>query len=178
MAKRLFLGLELPEVSRQTLAELDPHISGLRWLPSEQLHLTMSFLGDVEPEAQERLGEVLNPVRVPSFFLPIEGVGAFGGNRPTVVWAGVGNGHPHLSALHKHLQDAVLRAGLEADLRPFHPHITLARAKNVARSTLKPFLIKYAETEFDFWKVTGFALFSSNLTSEGAQYTVELRREF
>ena len=176
MSKRLFVGLELPTVCQTDLAELDPHIRGLRWLRAEQMHLTMSFLGDVAADGEERLRDALAAVRVPPFFLPIKGVGAFGGARPSVVWAGVGKGHPHLFALHKHVQDAVLHAGLEADLRPFHPHITLGRAKGVSRQALLPFLRKFAETEFGLWKVTDFVLFSSVLAPEGSTYTVELRQ--
>jgi len=160
------------------LAGLDPKIKGLRWLPATQIHLTMSFIGRVEAVEAERLRERLVAVQVPPFFLPVKGIGIFGGARPTVVWAGVGKGHPHLFALHQHIQDAVLQAGLEPDLKPFHPHITIGRPKNVSRSVLLPFLRRHAETEFDFWKVTGFALFSSRLSEEGATYTVEMRCEF
>ena len=160
------------------LAGLDPRIRGVRWLPAEQLHLTMSFLGRLESEQEETLRTALARVRVAPFFLPIQGVGTFGGERPSIVWAGVGKGHPHLFALHKRIQDAVLQAGLEPDLRPFHPHITLGRAKNVPRHAVRPFLLRYEETEFDLWKVTAFVLYSSVLSPEGAAYTVELRREF
>jgi 2'-5' RNA ligase len=176
VSKRLFIGLELPESIRAELARLDPRVKGLRWLPAEQLHLTMSFLGEVDAASEERLRESLAPIHVPPFFLPVTGVGAFGGERPSVVWAGVGKGHPHLFALHKHIQDAVLRAGLEADLRPFHPHITLGRARDVSRAALKPFLRQYSESEFDIWKVTGFALFSSRPGPQGSVYPVEMRR--
>src|SRR6202453_3427498 len=110
------------------LAALDPEIKGLRWLPAEQLHLTMSFLGDVTPEGEERLKEALASVHVPPFFLPVQGVGTLGGSRPSVVWAGGGKGHPHLFALRKHSQDAAVHAGLEARLKPFHPHIPIGRA--------------------------------------------------
>jgi len=178
MFKRLFVGLELPEKCRAELSEIDPHVKGLRWLPAEQLHLTMSFLGDVDAAHEERLRETLAMVQVPPFFLPIAGVGTFGGERPSVVWAGVGKGHPHLFALHQHIQDAVLHAELEPDLKPFHPHITLGRARGLSRAALKPFLHRYAETEFDLWKVTGFALFSSRLSGDSSVYTVEMRREF
>src|SRR6185295_8242261 len=124
---------------------------------------------------EERLRETLSAVRVPAaFFLPVIGVGVFGGDWPKVVWAGVGKGHPHLFALHQHLQDAVLQAGLEADLKPFHPHITLGRLKGVSRAALKPFLRKYAETEFGLWKVADFVLFSSILAPEGSTYKVEM----
>ena len=177
MTKRLFIGLELPASCQAELAALDPHIKGLRWLPAAQIHLTMSFVGDVAPPGGERLREALATVSVPPFFLPIRGVGTFGGPHPSVVWAGVGKGHPHLFALHQHLQDAVLRAGLEPDLRPFHPHVTIGRAKGVSRDALKPFVHKYAETEFDFVKITGFVLFSSVLSAEGATHSIEMRQE-
>ena len=110
MAKRLFIALELPESCRAVLASLDPKIKGLRWIPPEQLHATMSFLDRVTQEQEEKLQEALTIVRVPPFFLPIQGVGTFGGSKPTVVWAGLGKAHPHLFALHKHIQDAVLKS--------------------------------------------------------------------
>jgi RNA 2',3'-cyclic 3'-phosphodiesterase len=178
MAKRLFIALEMPESCRETLVALDPHIRGLRWLPLDQLHMTISFIGQVDARAEERLREALGEVRVAPFFLPIRGVGTFGGSRPSVVWAGVGKGHPHLFALHKHIQDAVLRAGLEPDLKPFHPHITLGRANSISRAMLLPFLRRHAETEFGLWKVTGFVMFSSVLSPEGPKHTAEMRWAF
>jgi 2'-5' RNA ligase len=178
MAKRLFIALELPESCRESLAALDPHIRGLRWLPAEELHVTMSFIGHVDATLEEKLRNALGEVQVGAFFLPIQGVGVFGGSRPTVVWAGVGKGHPHLFALHKNVQDAVLHAGLEPDLKPFHPHVTLGRANGVSRSMLRPFLRRHEKTEFGLWKVTGFAMFSSALSHEGSRYTVEMRWAF
>ncbi len=178
MSKRLFIGLELPAAIRGELARLDPHIRGVHWVAEDSLHLTMSFLGDVDAPGEERLRAMLAPVEVPAFFLPVTGVGVFGGERPHTLWGGVGNGHPHLFALHRRIQDAVLSAALEPDLKPFHPHITLARMRGLSRSVLKPFLRRHAETEFGLWKVTGFVLFSSVLAPEGSSYTVEMRREF
>jgi 2'-5' RNA ligase len=178
VTKRLFVGLELPLSTRESLARLDPEIRGVRWLAAEQMHLTMSFLGQADVEREERLRTALAGVRVGTFFLPLEGTGTFGGEHPTIVWAGVGKGHPHLFALHKRIQDELLRAGLEPDLRPFHPHVTLGRAKNVTRQDLKAFLRKFEDTAFDFFPVIGFALFSSALAQEGANYTVEMRVDF
>jgi 2'-5' RNA ligase len=178
MAKRLFIGLELPENTRELLARLDPDIRGVRWIAASQMHLTLSFLGQVEPEREARLIAALQPVSIAPFFLPIEGVGAFGGDFPSVIWAGVGKGHPHLFALHKRIQDAVFQAGFEPDLRAFHPHVTLARAKNVPRHAVRPFLLRYEHTDFDIVRVTGFTLFSSILSPDGSVYSTEFRREF
>jgi len=178
-SKRLFVGLELPSSCKTALLALDPHLSGLRWLPQEQLHLTLSFLGDVEASAEDRLRKALREVRVPPFFLPLRGVGVFNSRgRPSVAWAGVGKGHPHLFALHRRIQDAVLCAGLEANLKPFHPHVTIGRAKGISQQALKPFLRSHAETEFGLVKVTGFELYSSALAAGGATHCVEMRQSF
>ncbi len=161
------------------LLALDPHLNGLRWVPEEQLHLTLSFLGDVETPAEDRLRETLSQVQVPPFFLPLRGLGVFNSRgRPSVVWAGVGRGHPHLFALHQRIQDAVLHAGLEANLKPFHPHVTIGRAKGISRQALQPFLRSHAETEFGLEKMTGFELYSSVLATGGATHRVEMRQEF
>jgi 2'-5' RNA ligase len=178
-SKRLFVGLALPPSCKTTLRALDPHLTGLRWLPEDQLHLTLSFLGDVEAPAQDRLCEALHSVRVPPFFLPLRGVGVFSSRgRPSVVWAGVGKGHPHLFALHQRVQDAVLDAGLEPDLKQFHPHVTIGRAKNLSRQAVQPFIRTHADTELAIVKVTGFELYSSVLAPEGATYQVEMHQEF
>jgi 2'-5' RNA ligase len=178
-SKRLFVGLELPANCKAALFELDPQLPGLRWLPKEQLHLTLSFLGEVEASAEDRLRQALGEVRVPPFFLPLRSMGVFNSrNRPSVLWVGVGKGHPHLFALHQRIQDAVLSVGLEADLKPFHPHVTIGRAKDISGQMLQPFVRRHAETEFGLVKVTGFELYSSLLAAAGATHRLEMHQEF
>ena len=177
MAKRLFIALELPESCRDTLANLNPHVKGSRWLPAEQLHVTMSFIGHLNSTQEERLREALGKVRVPAFFLPIQGVGTFGGAQPSVVWAGLGKDIPICSRSTSTSRTPSCTRDWSRS-KPFHPHITLGRANGVSEATLLPFLRRNAEIEFGLWKVTSFAMFSSVLTSEGAIYTVETRREF
>jgi 2'-5' RNA ligase len=177
--KRLFVGLELPASWQGVLLELDPRVTGLRWLPAAQLHLTLSFLGDVRTDQEAALKDALASVHVPPFFLPLTGIGVFNARgRPSVVWVGVGKGHPHLFALHQRIQDAVLRAGLEPDLKPFHPHVTVGRAKGVSRQAVQPFLRKHMGTEFGMFQVEAFALFSSILAPEGATHRLEMRVSF
>ena len=178
-SKRLFVGLELPASCKTTLLSLDPHLTGLRWVVEEQLHLTLSFLGNVDSLAEDRSREALNEVRVPPFFLPIYGVGVFNvRGQPFVVWAGVGKGHPHLFLLHRRIQDAALHAGLEPDLKPFHPHITIGRAKGISHQAIQPFIRQYAEVDFGMFEVSGFALYSSVLSPAGAIHHLEMRHDF
>jgi 2'-5' RNA ligase len=174
-AKRLFVSIELPKSLRQRLAELDPHLRGVRWIELPQMHLTLSFLGNVSTETQERLMEKLRVISWRSFFLPLIGLGTFPSKGwPKIIWIGVGTGHPHLFQLHKRVQEALLAVGLEPDLRPFHPHVTVARCRDVSPQTLRPFLKSHAEFDAGMIHVESFCLNSSELTPAGSVYTPEL----
>jgi 2'-5' RNA ligase len=175
IGKRLFIAIELSESVKQLLVRLNPKIRGVRWLSAEQMHLTLSFLGLVDASAEEKLRDKLNAIRWSAFFLSVTGVGSFPGKgRPTILWIGVGAGHPHLFQLHKRVQDAALAAGLEPDLRPWHPHITLARCREVSAESVRPFLKAHADFDAGMIHVESFCLNSSVLTPEGSVYTPEL----
>jgi 2'-5' RNA ligase len=173
--KRLFVSLELPCSVTERLADLDPHLRGVRWLGPEQMHLTLSFLGDVSGEVEEALKKNLNAIEWKAFFLPISGLGTFPGKgRPNIIWAGVGTGHPHLFQLHKRVQEAALHAGLEPELRSFHPHVTLARCRDVSAESVRPFLRTHAAFDAGMIHVESFFLNSSALTPSGSVYSREL----
>jgi 2'-5' RNA ligase len=174
-AKRLFVSIELPESITALLAELDPHLRGVRWVEPKQMHLTLAFLGNVPAEIQETLSEKLRAIAWKSFFLPLIGLGTFPSKGwPKIVWIGVGTGHPHLFQLHKRVQEALLAAGLEPDLRSFHPHVTLARCRDVSPQTVRPFLKSHAGFDAGMIHVESFCLNSSALTAVGSIYTREL----
>ena len=167
VARRLFIGLELPDEIRQALARLDHGVEGVRWVREELLHVTLAFLGDVDAGREARLRASLLAVHVPAFTLRVVGVGAFGGSRPRVVWAGLADGHPHLLRLHAQVTEAVQRAGLDPDPAPFHPHVTIGRTRAATRRALQPFLERYRDAEFGAWTVSSVALFSSVLSARG-----------
>jgi RNA 2',3'-cyclic 3'-phosphodiesterase len=173
--KRLFVSLELPPSVAETLVRLDPRQRGVRWLAAEKMHLTLGFLGNVEANAEARLREYLLAIRFSAFFLPVNGLGAFPPQgRPKVLWIGVGAGHPHLFQLHKRVTDAALGAGLETDLRPWHPHITLARCQDVSAESIRPFLRAHRDFDAGLVRVDSFQLQSSQLMPAGSIYTTEL----
>jgi 2'-5' RNA ligase len=174
-AKRLFVSIELPASVTNVLADLDPRLRGVRWLEPRQMHLTLAFLGDISGETQERFSEKLRAISWKSFFLPLSGLGTFPSKGwPKIIWIGVGTGHPHLFQLHKRVQEAILAAGLEPDLRSFHPHVTLARCRDVSPQTIRPFLKSHAVFDAGIIHVESFVLNSSQLTPAGSAYTPAL----
>jgi 2'-5' RNA ligase len=173
--KRLFVAIELPKSVTQALVALNPQLRGVRWLAPEQMHLTISFLGDVEATAEEKLREKLSAIRWSAFFLPITRLGTFPTKgRPNIIWIGVGAGHPHLFQLHKRVQDAALAAGLEPDLRPWHPHITIARCRDVSAESIRPFIKAHDDFDAGMIHVESFCLNSSTLSPTGSLYASEL----
>ena len=175
ITKRLFVAIDLPESTAQLLDELNPNLKGVGWTARDQFHLTLAFLGYVEPRTEEALREKLQSIQFHSFFLPIVGIGTFPPkSRPKIDWIGVGSGHPHLFQTHKRVQEAALAAGLEPELRSWHPHITLARCRNISREALHPFLRKKGNFDAGLIKVEQFHLYSSKLLPSGSVHTCEL----
>lgn len=174
-AKRLFVSLDLPPAVAQFLVRLNPRVPGIRWLGAEQIHLTLAFLGNADAAVEEKLHAHLAGIHFTAFFLPLRAIGTFPAKgRPKVIWIGVGQGHPHLFQLHKRVADAALAAGLEPDLRPWHPHITLARCQNVSVQALQHFLRAEADFDGGLIRIDSFQLKSSLLTPAGSIYTTEL----
>jgi 2'-5' RNA ligase len=157
------------------LTGLDPQIRGVRWIDPAQMHLTLAFFGDVADEIDLALRERLNAIEFGAFFLPITGVGAFSAKgAPKIIWIGVGKAHPHLFQIYKRVHEAALAAGLEPELRPWHPHITIARCRDVAPQSLRKFLQLNAALDAGMVRVDAFHLYSSKLTPAGPIHTREL----
>jgi len=173
--KRLFVAIDFPQSIRRFLVDLDPQIRGVRWTAAEQMHLTLGFFGDVPQDIDAKFRERLGAIHFGAFFLPIAGVGTFPPKGPPkIVWIGIGRGHPHLFQLHKRVTEAALAVGLEPDLRPFHPHITLARCRDVSSQTMRKFLQANVTLDAGMVHVQSFHLYSSQLTPAGSIHTREL----
>ncbi|THB72959.1 MAG: RNA 2',3'-cyclic phosphodiesterase [Desulfobulbaceae bacterium] len=176
--KRLFIGVELDEFSRNILGSLGPVVQGGQPTPIDQLHLTIRFIGEVEGTLFKDIAEALRSVSFQPFPLTIEGVGHFPPRgKPKVLWAGI-KGGGDLLLLRNHINNALFRCGIPPEKRKFHPHITLARLKSTSAKRVAEFLQNYHDLETPTQSINGFTLFSSVLTQEGAIHTVEQRYRF
>lgn len=149
-------------------------VSGARWQTDDQLHLTLRFIGDVERRLAEDVAAALDAIRHPPFQLALDGLGTFASRgQVDTMWAGV-TPHDQLNALHKKIDQACMRAGLEPERRAYAPHITLARLKRGSGS-LQGFMLGAGGFSVEPFDVGSFALFESHLGSEGASYSVVTR---
>jgi 2'-5' RNA ligase len=173
--KRLFVAISPPLSIQQSLVDLDPRIRGVRWTARDQMHLTLGFFPDVPEDVDLALRKKLSAIEFRTFFLPIQSIRTFPSKGPAkIIWISVGKGHPHLFQLHKRVQAAALAIGLEADLRPWHPHITLARCRDAHGGVLRKFLKLNAEFDAGMFRVEAFHLYCSELTPAGPIHTCEM----
>lgn len=176
-SNRLFVSIPFPPACQDSMAALMEPIDGVRWTRPEQLHLTLRFLGDVLDEQAERMISGLAQVKVEPFILPIEGVGRFPPRGPSkILWVGLGNAHTRLFQLRQKVDDALLAAGWQGDLRSFEPHVTVGRVVTAAPQAIEHWLKKNRTYVGPNFRVTAFQLVASDLHSNGPVHRV--RTEF
>ncbi|MDF7775228.1 RNA 2',3'-cyclic phosphodiesterase [Sphingomonas sp. AOB5] len=170
---RLFVGLRPPAAIRARLLDLMGGIPGARWQDDGQLHITLRYIGEVERPVAEDIAIALGQVHWPAMQVAIDGVGEFDSRgRPNAVWAGL-RPHDALASLHRKVDQALVRLGLEPERRAYLPHITLARMSGPS-GIADRFLADHAGLSSEPFGFTHFILFESRLGSEGASYeTVE-----
>jgi RNA 2',3'-cyclic 3'-phosphodiesterase len=172
---RLFVGLELPRELRQRVALLSgAGIPGARWVPRENYHVTLRFIGETPRYLAEEIDHALAGLKAPSFALTLAGIGTFTkGGRTQSLWIGVERSEP-LERLQSKIETTLQRCGLEPERRRFQPHLTLARLDNAVEAKLGGFVQAHNLFRADPVPVEHFTLFSSLLGKDQAVYTAEM----
>ena len=142
---------------------------GLKWVPPENIHITLHFLGDVQDEMVTVYSEVLSHPLLdrPSFKLSYDGFDKFPPlGRARVLFLNIIEGRDECSAVYRDLGD-LLHPFLNLDKRPYKPHLTLSRIKKQSSTVLD--LSGLGEPEGAF-RVDRVSLFESVRKPHGAEY--------
>jgi RNA 2',3'-cyclic 3'-phosphodiesterase len=131
---RLFVAVDLPATVKDELdrvvGTLRPSIPAAKWVPRDNIHLTLSFLGEVAEERVEPIVEALRGAvaSVPRFAARLAGSGAFPTpRRARVLWAGLESDHDELPTLAAAVAEALEPMGFPREKRAWTAHLTLAR---------------------------------------------------
>lgn len=171
---RLFVALDLPWPLKERLAVLGGGIPGARWVPTENYHLTLRFIGEVNAHEAEEIDLSLATLRGRRFSLTLAGMGTFAkGGRDTQLWVGIER-NPALDHLQSKVEQALQRAGREPERRRFIPHVTLARLDNAVPVKVAAFVQGHNLFRAEPFEVEHFSLFSSRLGKEASAYTAEV----
>ncbi|SFR76080.1 2'-5' RNA ligase [Marinobacter daqiaonensis] len=172
---RLFFGLELPEECKGILLDLACGIPGARWQSRDQLHLTLLFLGQVEPERVPSVVTGMDGLPLEAFSLRLRGTGCFGDpEKPRNLWAGVAPEAP-VAALHQEVDRRMQGCGFAPETRDFRPHVTLARFGRRKAGSVAAFLDRNQALSTPSFIISSVSLFASTPGKEGSRYEVFAR---
>lgn len=171
---RLFIAIELPGYSRNALERIQTGVPGAKWVDSDNMHLTLRFVGETDGGQAEDLAYELSRIDRSSFEIGLAGAGQFsGGGGVKALWMGVAPEEP-LIDLQAKVERACRRSGFAPERRSFKPHITLARFNGATETDrVRRFLERYGRFEREPFRVSGFSLYSSELRPRGAIYRIE-----
>jgi RNA 2',3'-cyclic 3'-phosphodiesterase len=179
---RAFIAVELPLDLRKTVcaatSNLQSQVGGLvRWVPVENMHLTLKFLGDVSLANVDLLSGMLRAETdlFQCFELRLSGLGSFPSlKRPRVIYIGI-QAPAVLESLQRGIESATHRLGYESAERGFSPHLTIGRVKQNATVTEQQMIRRaLEETKIDSLgttRVESVELFKSDLRPTGSVYT-------
>lgn len=169
---RLFIAIPLPKAVKERLAGLQQPLDGLRWLPKEQYHLTLKFLGETDRRQSQKLRDRLSTISQSPLLLNIKGLGTFPQvGQPRVLWANVlKNGQ--LSNFQQHIEQLCISLGYDSANHSFNPHITLARMSQESALESKVDTLKERHSAFTISEtpVNNFVLYQSKHHTEGVKY--------
>jgi RNA 2',3'-cyclic 3'-phosphodiesterase len=169
---RLFTAIALPEELADYLADLAMPLAGARWVEPQDMHITLRFAGDIDNPTANEFYASLATIDEPSFTLRLSGFGAFGGQQPRVLWAGVEDS-PWLDGLARATERAARVAGLKPDKHGFKPHVTLARLKGTRPEAVARVLQELGAYRSRPFPVESFGLYSSRPKVGGGPYVIE-----
>ncbi len=171
----LFTALEIPELIRSQLEGLQGFDDGAwdaNWVPEENFHITLAYIGPVEEPLAADIDTELARIRLSGFELELKGVGAFGGKRPQLLYAAVVK-TPALEALAEKHFSVLRRLGIPIEGRTYTPHVTLARPRHAPLEIVQAWIAAnnlYASGPFPIDRAT---LFSSHKVGDGRHYEPE-----
>ena len=170
---RLFTAIELPSEVKRDLQLLAGGIPGAWWQNTDQMHLTLRFIGQADDALAADIHGALAQVRGHSLEISLRGMESFGSARQPRLLAVWVEAYDGLIALQQSIESSLVRAGVPAESRKYRPHVTLARLKKPPVARVAAFLQAHAAYACDPFSAAAFTLFSSRLSHQGAEYRAE-----
>lgn len=180
---RAFIALKLPQTVidaiRQAQRQLVGHRLNIRWVKAENIHLTLKFLGDMDPARIDEVADAMADAahgRVP-FKLSAKGVGVFPNiRRMRVIWVGLDGQLKELLELQHAMEDRLVSNGFPIERRRFSGHLTIGRSKGVIDAgMLQTAMNDLQAFQSEPFGIDQVILYRSELHPTGSVYT-QLRR--
>jgi 2'-5' RNA ligase len=178
---RLFVAVEVDDRTRLVAERVQKQLQcawisavKARWVPVDNLHLTVRFIGHVDDARATGIIDALTPpLDIPPFDIELGGCGAFPpSGPPRVAWIGLTRGLPALAAIHEGLNRRLEPLGFAPERRAFSAHLTLARMKDAPAAARRPVRAELERLTVPpvVFAVNRATVFESHLSSKGPRY--------
>ncbi len=166
---RTFISIDIPESVKEQIVRIQeqlPEFKG-KFTETENLHLTLKFLGEISQEKIEDIKKKLREINFSRFEAKIDAIGVFSQKFVKIVWLHLTN----CEELQKKIDENLFELGFEKEKR-FMSHLTIARVKSLKNK--KEFLESLKEIRISKinFIVNNFKLKESVLKEKGPQYNI------
>jgi RNA 2',3'-cyclic 3'-phosphodiesterase len=176
---RIFIAVPIPDALEKFLGQVQAQLQSLerniRWVATKNIHLTLKFLGEVDPARIPAIASQMDSIAgpAPPFAIRAAGVGVFPNVRHArVVWVGLAGDIDRLKAVQAGLESGLEAVGFNREARDLHPHLTIGRTlRRIDSTTVKAALEPLRDTISESFRVDRLTLYKSKLNPAGAEYT-------
>jgi 2'-5' RNA ligase len=148
----------------------------LKLVKTENIHITLKFLGDITTSMKEKISEELKWIQFSPFEIEFRDVGVFPRlNRINVIWIGIKKGIPELVDLKNQIESRLTSIGFRQETQRFRPHLTIARVRSARnKNKLTTVILELQNSVFGSLLIDSIKFKKSILTPMGPLYSTLL----
>jgi 2'-5' RNA ligase len=178
MFKRIFFAISLPEKAKSEITFYEEEIKksfdkGIKWVDTENLHITLSFLGAVRDEKIEKIVEEMEKIKMEKFSVLLNKISYFPPQkRVAKLILATGEGKD-VYELQEKIEEKLVPSFKSKKESNFDLHLTLARIKTWEFSRIPTIEIPEINEDINInFDVTHFDIIESKLKKEGPSYSI------
>jgi 2'-5' RNA ligase len=177
---RAFVAVPIPEAVALFLMQIQARLQlpgrNIRWVAAKNIHLTLKFLGDVEPSRVPAIAAQMDAAAemTAAFSLTAKGVGVFPDlRRARILWVGLAGDLDRLKAVQATLESSLDSVGFKKEAHVFGAHLTIGRIRRrIDAQLIGESVEPLKAVASDFFRVDRLMLFKSILKPNGPEYTL------
>jgi 2'-5' RNA ligase len=177
---RAFIAVPLPDTVAAFLGKIQARLplpgSTIRWVAATNIHLTLKFLGEIDPSQVPSVAAQMDAAvgTIPPFSLAAKGAGVFPNfHHARVLWVGLAGDVDRLNAIQATLESGLEAVGFNREARRFNAHLTIGRIRRRIDARLIGASLKaLTDDASDSFLVDRLVLFKSVLKPSGPEYSL------